>query len=76
MTAYDIIAQLKLTPGDYHRALVFNPRYINPPEMVTLEVRPLQFVQRSEAFRVPAEGAKALAAELNAIFESARKLTA
>lgn len=76
MTAYDIIAQLKMAPDQYLEARVFNPRYIGEAKFVTLRVEPLRFMQKSESFRVPSPGANQLANDLNTIFAAARVLTA
>ena len=81
MTAYDIIAELNLEPSEYFRCEVLR-RYLggttDPRDANTIvfEVRPLRFADDGQTFEVPREGAKELMRELNAIFESARKLTA
>lgn len=75
VTAYDIIAQLKMAPDQYLEARVFNPRFVSQPKLVTLRVEPLRYVNKSENFRVPSPGANQLANELNTIFVAARALT-
>lgn len=75
MTAYDIIAQLKMAPDQYLQASASIPRHIGELPLCTVRVEPLRFVQKLEEFRVPTGEAKQLVAELNVIFEGARALT-
>lgn len=76
MTAYDIIARLKMAPDQYLQASAFIPRHIGELPLCTVRVEPLHFVQGLEEFRVPTKGARQLVNELNTIFATARTLTA
>lgn len=74
MTAEEIALQLKLPLSDYFRATVFNPRFVSQPKLVTLRVEPSRYVNKSEQFRVPREGALETARQLTSMFEAARQL--
>lgn len=74
MTAEEIALQLKLPLSDYFRVTVFNPRFVNKPVLVTLRVEPSRYVNKSEQFSVPREGALETARQLTGMFEAARQL--